>query len=128
MSEYIPMPQSAFLALRPGEIVHLAETMIDQSGSYAVMLHETPALPGKQHIESLNLTVLCAGWYSTEYGASGNEKRWGWVHLEADTKEMIGNALQSIDAIPGQWYYLYISGGVGHRPHSHLLPHESEPL
>jgi hypothetical protein len=114
-------PLTAFLAMRPGEMFHLSERPYDQAGCYAVMLHETPLFPGSEHHpESKNFTVLCAGWYNTEEGELGEERAWGWVHLEASTKEIIGNGLENIHAVPGKWYYMLTSGALGNRPPEHF--------
>lgn len=117
----ISVPEiTAFFAVRPGEVLHFSQTMQDQGDCYAVMLVETPSFPGDGHIESAALSVVCAAPYNTETGASGNASRWGWVHIEAATKELLGNALEHIGAIPGVWYFMYVSGGVGHRPRTHF--------
>lgn len=120
MNENYESPATAFLAVRPGEMLHFSEERYDQESGYAVMLIETPAFPGQAHPESSHRSVLCAGWYTTEEGVLGDTPAWGWVHLEANTKELIGHGLESIRAIPGQWYYLLLSGGLGNRPQDHF--------
>lgn len=114
------MPATAMFAARPGEVFHLSDTPRDQAPSYAVMLHKVPDFPGNKHPESSSLTVLCAGQYTTEKGVLDGARAWGWVHLENDTKQLIGYALQSMNAPLDKWFYLYISGGIGHRSESHM--------
>lgn len=112
---------TAFLAFRPTELTIITETPYDQKPYYAVMLLETPQFPGKQHVESQNMTVLCAAKYDTSHGESGDEPRWGWVHMEAATKEDIGRMLSRNGATTGKWYCLYIMQGIGHRPLKHFV-------
>lgn len=112
---------SATLTFRPGERFFIMDFVPDQDACYAVMLLETPAFPGKQHEESHNLSVLAAAKYPTTNGKSGDEPRWGWIQLDGETKDMIGNMLIEIKALPGQWYYMLIEGGIGHRSMEHIL-------
>ncbi len=110
----------AILTLRPGEQFFIMDYAPDQGACYAVMLHETPPFPGIHHEESLSLSVLAAAKYSTEHGKSGNEPRWGWVALDGETKELIGNMLLEMYAQHDQWYYMLITGGIGHRDIEHI--------
>jgi hypothetical protein len=108
-----------FFAMRPEEQLHFSRIPYDQESCYAVMLLATPALPGDTHKSngSHPLAVLCAAWHdTTEHGYA-----WGWVHLEANTKELIGYHLENnMEAEVGKWYYMLVSGGIGHRPLSHM--------
>ncbi len=108
-----------FLAMRPGEQLHFSEGPYDYGETYAVMLLETPKFPGVGHIESKPLSVICAIQHSVIVGDSG-EYKWGWVHLEPNTKEIIGAGLTRFNADTNKWYCMLISGGIGHRPESHF--------
>lgn len=77
---------------------------------YAVMLQPTPAMPGQPHEECSLFSVLCCGKYIT-LDTSPNESKWGWVELGADTRVLIGDDLLEMNAEPGRWYYLTLSGG-----------------
>lgn len=112
----LPTP---LLALRPGEVMHFSEQRYDQSEAYVVMLCEVPAFPGASHPEAKNLSVICAGQYSTEDGELDGVA-WGWVHLDPGTKELVGHGLEAIGAQPGKWYYMLLSGGLGNRPREHF--------
>ena len=120
MTGYIDYVGEATLTVQIGQQFHIFPYSPDQAGDYAVMLLETPDFPGIGHEESHNLTVLCAAQYATTYGKSGSEERWGWVHLDAETKAMIGQALGRINATPGKWYYMLVTGGYGHRSVEHV--------
>lgn len=110
---------TTFLAMRPGEQLHFSAIPYDQGETYAVMLLETPKFPGVGHIESKQLSVICAITHAVMVGDSG-KYRWGWVHLEQNTKEIIGAGLEQFDAEPNKWYCMLISGGIGHRPEEHF--------
>lgn len=111
---------SANLSLRPGEQIHLMDFIPDQAPAYAVMLLETPGFPGIGHEESRGLSVLACGYYPTIEGKSGDQPRWGWVHLDAESKDMVGQALLKLNAQPGKWFYMLITGGIGHRSVEHV--------
>lgn len=99
------------LALRPNEQRLYSPTPFEGE-CYAVMLLETPSPPGAQHPETLNMTVLCAGQYKT---LVHDVLDWGWIHLNFDTKEVIGNDMVEENFIPGQWYYMIVFSGLGNR-------------
>ena len=114
-------PETAVFEIRPEEMLRFTDGPYDQSSCYAVRLVEADAFPsGKAHEESKLLSIQCAGWYNTEQGKSGNEKRWGWVHLGPMAKEMIGHGLVELNVEVGKWYFMYVCGGVGHRPKNHF--------
>ncbi len=108
-----------FLAMRPGEQLHFSKIPYDGKPCFIVMLLETPPFPGESHNKSKSLSVICA----IQHGIAGEYEtdRWGWVHLEQWTKEVIGAGLERFDAQPNKWYCMLISGGIGHRPMSHFL-------
>ena len=110
---------TTFLAMRPGEQLHFSLIPYDQKATYAVMLLETPKFPGVGHPESKPLSIICAVQHDVVEGES-TKVLWGWVHLEQNTKEVIGQGLEQFNAESNKWYCMLISGGIGHRPESHF--------
>jgi len=76
------------------------------------MIHPVPAFPGEYHKHDYpEMAVLCAARYATLNG--GPERKWGWIHLDSITKDVIGEDLVSIAAEPDVWYYMTVSNGYG---------------
>ena len=73
---------------------------------YAVALIETPGPPGDAHPESRGFAVIAMQRYRAVEGQKPGEILWGWVHITADTKKLIGLDLLENEATPGIWYYL----------------------
>ncbi len=92
------------LAIRDGETYGLREDRPNMTGGqiFKAALIETIPLPGPQHPSSENFTAVVARKY-----VDG----WGWVHLEAETKQVIAAMLKDNDFTPGVWYWLWV------RPH-----------
>jgi hypothetical protein len=99
----------AILTARSGEEFYYHEEKPEQD-CYAVMLHQAPAFPGQSHEECTQFSVLCCGKYIT-LETSPSESKWGWIELNADTRNLIGSDLLEMNAEPGRWYYLTVSGG-----------------
>lgn len=74
------------------------------------MLHPSPSFPGATHAICLPFSVLCCGKYVT-LESSPNEAKWGWVELNPDTRNVIGQDLMDMNAEPGRWYFVTVSGG-----------------
>ena len=104
------------LALRTGE-QRLYSPIPFEGTCYAVMLLNTPPLPGDKHPESDPMTVICAARYTT---ISHDALDWGWIHLDFDTKQIIGEDMVDSNFMPGQWYYMIISGGLGVRSRGYM--------
>ena len=54
---------------------------------------------------------------------------WGWIHIDADTKERIGDLLAKHEAPAGRWYYIDVYHSGTHRylpPVSASLPGAGE--
>jgi len=78
----------------------------------AEMKFTVPAFPGEYHKHDYpEMAVLCAARYATLNG--GPERKWGWIHLDSITKDVIGEDLVSIAAEPDVWYYMTVSNGYG---------------
>ena len=96
------------LAMRPGEWAILwPDLRLDIEPLYCVALIEMPPVPREfeLHDSCEQYAVACGGWF---YANDENEKTFGWVHLEPDTKAYLGNMLMQVQAEPGRWYYLEI--------------------
>lgn len=74
---------------------------------YIVAIVESIKLPEPKHVESNNLGLMCAALYPTQ--SSDGVKKWGWVHLTADTKSEIGNDLIDLGAAHNEWWYLLLT-------------------
>lgn len=96
------------LAIRLGEQIEFSNQPFEgEEVSYAVALVETPSFPETHHPESDRLAVICAGKYSVNEGElAGRGDFWGWVTLEAETKQFVGEALLEYGARPGDWVYM----------------------
>jgi hypothetical protein len=123
-------------ALRDHEKRSYFEVAPDNKLSYAVMLWNAPAFPGMNVTESQPL-LLCAAY---TLGAQPNSQNtWVWLHLDPYCYDLIREDLAGHRATPGQWYYMMLSDGVGHRASSHgeyaagpaefyFTPRQSRPL
>lgn len=100
---------AAYLAIRAGEYRQYFEECLSVVPQgvyiYRVALVETPSLPDDHHEICKNLTVIC----SQQYPTVDEPEAWGWIQLEPETKELIGNDLLNGGARPGVWYYMTLS-------------------
>lgn len=101
------MLETSTLALRPGETRQYFDHEPDDP-HYIVALVNAPAFPAEGHEKSKPLGVMCAQRYRVVEGGD-DRVLWGWVHLTADTKSILGRDLYGRGAKPGRWYYLVIS-------------------
>ena len=72
-------------------------------GSYAFALVPTPAFPGEAHPECSPYTIICAAPYRCTDSKRSGEILWGWVQLDSDTKDIIGETIEEegIEPPPG---------------------------
>lgn len=105
-------------ALRPNESFYIMSNKPEQEDYYLVALIPVPAFPGENHPEANGMATICAARYPAL--SSGGEPKWGWVQLNPDAKNAIGDALLDHPAEIGRWYYMVVSGGLG------LLKHPLE--
>lgn len=102
------------LSIRPGETFAIQRQRPLNVKSfervYIVAKLETPPFPFAElqgvHNECRMQTVIVAEVYPT----IKSEMAWriGWVHVEQDTKANIGFALESENAISGEWFFLIL--------------------
>jgi len=71
--------------------------------TYAVALFEAPKLA------ELNVPISPTGDLTGLVLAGLTAEGWGWLPVEANTKEMIGDLLDLAGAKPGEWYKLTIT-------------------
>ena len=98
----------ATLAFRPDEIrTYQAAEPDDAYNMYAVCLAPTPEYPPRAaSTRCVPLAVLCL-----QFATWGHDMfpSWGWIHIDADSKRLIGQDLEDNEAEPGKWYYMTLS-------------------
>ena len=98
-----------YLALRPGEKAIIYENDGELPPcAYVVALVDVPPFPGESHPECRPSAVVCAQQYVCSESERPGELLWGWVALDPDTKDLIGDLLHEGGAEPGRWYHLEI--------------------
>lgn len=99
------------LALRLGEWYGLDfEPRVTWPNIYAVCLLDVPAVPeGALYEQCRPYAVIAMQYTAIE---QGEDPKWGWVHLEYSTKQVLGQSLYELldrGAIKtGQWVYLTV--------------------
>jgi hypothetical protein len=94
------------LAIRNGEMRQYHQTPpANLDNVFAVAVVKVP-LPPEPHSEGADpMVVIAAG--------IGKERKWGWLAVEKDTRQLIAAELvDEVNAVPGQWYFLRLY----HRP------------
>jgi len=71
--------------------------------AFAVMLRLAPQLPDDSGLHSISHArqVITAS-------KNNNENRWGWVHLDGDEKDAIGEAMMIEECDLDKWYWCAI--------------------
>jgi hypothetical protein len=100
----------ATLALRPGEPIAIfadPPPQVKRPDVFAVCVLEPPEFPGdreKKFRADSPRVVAAITWYPHLEG-------WGFIHLEGDTKRVIGDLLfDKMHAETDRWYWLVLGG------------------
>jgi hypothetical protein len=89
------------LAMRVYEEFCLSDEPFDESPySYAVMMIDIPSFPGEMYPTTKDYTIIFLIRTSTY---------WRPVHVEMETRETIGIALEKINAERNKWYHLLLT-------------------
>ncbi len=94
------------LSIRTGDIfiVEKWDDKLDPSKSvYAVALFEAP------NLERLNVPLSEVAKRTGVVCAGITKDGWGWIPLEGNTKDYIGNLLEEVKARPDEWFKLTIT-------------------
>jgi hypothetical protein len=91
------------LATRQGEIMSLTENDPGGSYVYAVILLSVPSLPRPSSDKAEDLVLVVAG-------KIGTDNRWGYIHVEKDTKQEVAAYLHDACKVEvGRWYFLQLT-------------------
>jgi len=94
------------LSIRTGDVFSIEkwDDKLDPDKSvYAVALFEAPML------EQLNVHLSDVAKRTGVVAAGITKDGWGWIPLEGNTKDYIGDLLDELEARPNEWFKLTIT-------------------
>ena len=94
------------LSIRTGDVfsVEKWDDKLDYDKSvYAVALFEAP------NLERLNVPLSGIAKHTGVVAAGITKDGWGWIPIESNTKDYIGDLLDEVNARPNEWFKLTIT-------------------